>query len=375
MADQHSSAPFIYPQGSFYEDLDNRIQALEAAIGTGGGAVPDYSITSFKIKDGAVTNEKLADDSITAEKVSAQGKAALRSGVSGLRNKIINPCFEIWQRGVGPFTTGYCADRWHLVFGAGASISSSRVNFVPVDSLPFVDKYCLSWTRTVAGSASSFLGQKIESVRTLAGKKATLTLWASATAATVIQPYLQQNFGSGGSPSGIVWNGASTNTQTLVFTGGSVLKRYDFTFDLPKITDKTIGTNNDDTLWLLFEWKSPDPNATITMSHISLVEGDAREEVDPIAARSSAEENALCDRFYQLYSGSFFAFSGSGTSSVRRYQLPFRSTMRTAPNVGWSSGDTFYLDERTPNMARWYTDPGGIGPERGMATIRLDAEL
>ncbi|NTA80737.1 hypothetical protein G6L13_09590 [Agrobacterium tumefaciens] len=317
-------------------------------------------------------------DAVQALTAAQKGQAVANIGggiLSGFRNKIINPSFDIWQRGAGPFTTGYCADRWNIVFGTGASISVSRANFVPSDSVPFVDKYCLNWTRTVAGSASSFLGQKIEGVRTLAGKKVTLTLWARATVATVIQPYLQQNFGSGGSPSGIVWNGATSNPQTLVFAGGGVLQRFDFTFDLPKITDKTIGTNNDDILWLLFEWKASDPNATITMSRISVVDGDARAEADPIAARSIAEENDLCDRYYQLHEGTFFAFAGSGTASVRRYQLPFRSTMRGIPNITWNSGAAFSLDERTTHMVRWFTDPGNNASELALGTVRIDAEL
>lgn len=295
--------------------------------------------------------------------------------LSGFRNKVINPSFDIWQRGNGPFTTGYCADRWSVVFGTGASTSVTRSNFVPTDSVPFVDKYCLNWARTVAGSASSFVGQKIEGVRTLAGKKVTLTLWASANAAITLRPYLQQNFGTGGSPSAIVWNSPTSTPQNLVFAGDGVMRKFSFTFDLPKITSKTLGTNNDDVLWLLLEWQSAEPNGTVTLSHVSLVEGDARTEVDPIAARSLAEENALCDRYYQLHEGTFFAFAGSGTASVRRYQLSFRSTMRGIPNVAWNSGASFSLDERTTHMARWFTDPGNSSSELALGTIRLDAEL
>ncbi|HBT70051.1 MAG TPA: hypothetical protein DEB63_19675 [Agrobacterium sp.] len=295
--------------------------------------------------------------------------------ISGLRNKVINPSFDIWQRGNGPFTSGYCADRWSVVFGTGASVSASRTNFVPTDSVPFVDKYCLNWTRTVAGSASSFLGQKIEGVRTFAGKKVTLTLWAYANAAITIRPYLQQNFGTGGSPSAIVWNGPTSDPQALGFVGDGVMRKFSFTFDLPKITGKILGTNNDDVLWLLFEWQSSEPNGTITPTRVSLVEGDARAEADPIAARSLAEENTLCDRYYQLHEGTFFAFSGSGTASVRRYQLSFRSTMRSLPNVTWNSGASFTLDERTAQMARWFTDPGNSSSELALGTMRLDAEL
>ncbi len=318
-------------------------------------------------------------DAVQALDAAQKGQAIANIGggvLSGFRNKIINPNFDVWQRGIGPFTTGYCADRWHVVFGTGASTSISRANFVPTDSVPFVEKYCLNWARTVAGSASSFLGQKIEGVRTLAGKKVTLTLWASANAAITLRPYLQQNFGTGGSPSAIVWNSPTSNPQTLALVGDGVTRKFSFTLDLPKITNKTLGTNNDDVLWLLFEWQSAEPNGTVTLlPHISLVEGDARSEADPIAARSLAEENTLCDRYYQLHEGTFFAFSGSGSASVRRYQLSFRSTMRGLPNVTWNSGASFSLDERTTHMARWFTDPGNSSSELALGSIRLDAEI
>ncbi|EHJ98824.1 hypothetical protein [Agrobacterium tumefaciens] len=305
-----------------------------------------------------------------------KGQARANAGVgvlAGHRNKIINGGFPIWQRGPGPFTTsGYTADRWRLEPGAGSANSVQRADFVADDNLPFVDRYTLAWTRSVSGSAPSYLLHKIEGARTLAGKLCTLTIWARASVATKIRANLQQRFGTGGSPSGIEnYPGASE----FVFTGGGALQRFDLVFTLGKLASKTFGSNFDDALWVLFEWLHTDPNATIAISRVSLCEGDVRTENDPFGARQDAEEQRLCDRFYQLHSGTFFAFSASGTATVRRYQLPFRAPVRAVPNVGWNSGDAFFLDERNQHMARWFTDPASTGPERALANIVIDAEL
>ena len=62
MADQFSGAGNQFPAGSFYAGLEARITALEAAVGTGPGAVPDGAITTPKLADGSVTAAKLAGD-------------------------------------------------------------------------------------------------------------------------------------------------------------------------------------------------------------------------------------------------------------------------------------------------------------------------
>jgi hypothetical protein len=64
MADTFSSATFEYPMGSFYQDLASRIANLETLIGTGLGAVPDFSITQYKLADDAVTTRAVGDDAL-----------------------------------------------------------------------------------------------------------------------------------------------------------------------------------------------------------------------------------------------------------------------------------------------------------------------
>ncbi|NTD85498.1 hypothetical protein [Agrobacterium tumefaciens] len=257
--------------------------------------------------------------------------------LAGHRNKIINGDFSGWQRGLVAYVaSGYTADRWRLEIGAGSSNSISRANFAANDSLPFVDKFALSWTRSTAGSAPSYLLQKIEGARTLAGKLCTLTIWARASAATKIRPILQQRFGTGGSPSATeVYPG----TAEFVLPGGSTLQRYDLLFTPGKLGSKTFGSNGDDALWLLFEWLQSDPNATIVISHVSLVEGDARAEVDPFSPRHFEQEQLLWRRYYEpvVMFGRFFSGGGGQILSLPGYWQPKR-VVPTSIFLGLASG-------------------------------------
>ncbi|TXR49894.1 hypothetical protein [Phyllobacterium endophyticum] len=68
-----ASAPFLYPQGSFYQKLDQQITTLEQIMGTGPGVFPDYSCIEQKFADGAVTTEKILPNSVTSAKFKDAG--------------------------------------------------------------------------------------------------------------------------------------------------------------------------------------------------------------------------------------------------------------------------------------------------------------
>lgn len=256
----------------------------------------------------------------------AQAIANLDVGIlAGLRNKLLNGSFTFWQRGYGPFTTsGYTADRWRLEPGAGSANSVTKADFIADDSLPFVDKFTIAWTRTGAGTAPSYLLQKIEGARTHAGKLCTVSVWARSLAATKLRVAVQQRFGAGGS--------ATENypaTSEMVLAGGGGLKRYDFKFQLNGISSKIFGAGNDDALWVLFEWLNTDPNTTVVISRVSIVEGDASKERDPFADRGVTLEEILVKRYYEqvVMYARFFATGGGQIMNVPGYW----QTKRTVP--------------------------------------------
>lgn len=169
------------------------------------------------------------------------------------RNVIINGNFDVWQRGTSytANTTNhqYLADRW-AVNCTGSSKAVSLQNFtVGQTSVPYEPaNFHRTVVTSVAGSSNFVdLQQLIENVRTFAGQTVTLSFWAKADANRNMTVELSQSFGTGGTPSSSVTN---IGTTTCALT--TSWNKFTITIAIPSISGKTIGTNGDSCLALLF---------------------------------------------------------------------------------------------------------------------------
>ena len=123
------------------------------------------------------------------------------------RNKIINGNFDIWQRGTSQTSSGYgSADRWPCTNVGTTKIASQQIFTVGQTEVPGNPKYFIRHNVTSVPGASNYaiMLQRIESVLTLSGKKATLSFWAKADSIKNIAIELYQHFGTGGSPSSLI---------------------------------------------------------------------------------------------------------------------------------------------------------------------------
>ncbi len=283
--------------------------ALQAPGGATGQILAKNSNTDNDVawmSSEAATAVSYGPQTLTEEQ-KGQARANIDAGIlAGLRNKIINGGFDIQQR-QGPFTSsGYTLDRWYL--GLSVSGASSSVVRIVHDNgqtdVPGNPTYYLRWARTVAGSSEISLQQKIENVRTLQGQRATLTFYIKGSAPTVITPKFEQNFGTDNSPSPSVW---TTLASVNVTTSWQKVTRV---FDLPSISGKSLGASN--YLNLFFGWLHTAPNASIDISRVSLVEGDATAEDDPFSPRHIQQELALCQRYFQTVLGGSMGDGGLG---------------------------------------------------------------
>jgi hypothetical protein len=163
---------------------------------------------------------------------------------TGSGNAIINAAFEINQRGFTSHTgSQYGFDRW-LTALSGAIGTTTAETFTP-GAAPVAGQEARNFLRFDVTTGNDFarIIQRIESVRTFAGQTVTLSFYAKGTNPTTagkINARFTQNFGTGGSPSSVV----SGSELDVVLTAN--WQRYSFTFDIPSIAGKTLGTNNDD---------------------------------------------------------------------------------------------------------------------------------
>ena len=198
--------------------------------------------------------------------------------------------------------------------------------------VPGNPKHYLRHVVTSATGAGNFciVRQKIEDVQSLAGETATLTFWAKADAARDIATEFLQAFGSGGSPSADV-RAVGTTTHSLTTSW----QKFSVVVSIPSISGKTIGTNEDSRLVILFWFDGGSDfdsrnnslghqSGTFDIAHVSLVKGDASDEDDPFGYRPMQQELALCQRYYQTRPSCGGAIKWHGYGDVRKH----------LPNVG-----------------------------------------
>lgn len=360
----------------------NALLAAKSDVGHG------HAISDVAGLSGALDNRlrfDVAQSKSTAER--GQARANIGAGVlAGFRNKLINPGFSIAQRGntvnLAAGVTGYTLDRWFVRQLAGQSCVATRL----VQSLGATpdDTHYGRWVFSGTGAGLPSIRQRIESVRTLAGKRVTVRARIGSDVSRPINVYIRQNFGNGGSPS------APVDTLVGQYSGSAGFgDEFIASVVLPSIVGKTLGSNGDDHLELFFESSSTGPQ-TIFLAHVSLVEGDATAEDDPFSPRHPQQEMALCQRYYQTltglrglirqYNAAFASVGGAITFPVRMWTIP--SVVLTTPVVTWEGtgptiGSVAGSNATTQSFGPiWNVTGGALGTTGSVAfDATLDAEI
>jgi len=268
---------------------------------------------------------------------------------TGLRNPLINPGFDVWQRGTTATVSAggkYTADRWFQESSliGNSTLTTSRVAAAPGDigvTLPQGTKHFIEidWAAGGGGGARGYLEQRIENVRRYAGKVLNVSFYAkrkNAGTNVLVIPRIVQNFGSGGSPQVI-----TTGTNQNVLTG--VWARYDTTIAVPTIAGKIIGSSGDDWLGIRLEHDIPDLSAG---GHFAQVEVHVGTAPPPAEIRPTETELALCMRYFQKsYNVDTAPGSNAGAGvlhghdvsgpNIQPLQRLFPVRMRASPSVVW----------------------------------------
>lgn len=270
------------------------------------------------------------------------------------KNKIINGDFYVNQRNFTSNTgTGsYGFDRWFQL-NSGGTVTVTPQTFT-TGAAPVSGYEGKNYLRIVTASQSASgnyaaIVQNIESVRTLAGQNATVSFWAKASTGTPnVGISFEQSFGSGGSPSSTVVTTVAKQTITSSWV------RYSFSVNIPSISGKTIGTNNDNSLGLLIFTScgsgvtgySTDvglQNVTIDFWGVQ-VEAGSTATAFQTATGTIQGELAACQRYYWQYSSNT-SWVGMGTyvnSGFFAAVITYPTTMRSNPTLTSTTGTNYY---------------------------------
>jgi hypothetical protein len=257
------------------------------------------------------------------------------------RNKLHNGMFSIQQHGQGPWTElgVYTADRWLLSL-ANDTASVTLVGTSDTDRSQIGDEEAGAYLQNVfTGSATAgsnnVIAQRIEFVRRLSGKIVTVSFWAKASSgAPALGVGCQQYFGSGGSPSAIVYVvGASTGALTNTWT------RYSQQLTLPSAAGKTFGTSGNNYTQLDI-WYSCATNGTADAPPIGRQSGtvqiwgvqlEVADAVTPLEKPDNDFEVARCERFFFVAQTSLGGYGDTGAYMFSPILFP--GTMRASPTV------------------------------------------
>lgn len=264
------------------------------------------------------------------------------------RNKVINGNFDIFQRGSSLASgTGerYLADRF-FVYSVGTTYTNSAQGFSIQSEVPKARNFLRTAVSSVAGAGNlALLRTKIEDVRTLAGKKATISFWAKADAAKTIAVDFDQQYGTGGTPSPYNVFGLKK------FTLGTVWTKFTYTTDVPSVAGKTLGTNGNS--YLMFnvwfdagtDWAARTDSlghqsGTFDVAQIQIEEGSVATEFED---RPLGLEFDLCRRFARRVGNIALPLTQANQGATDRnsglfiHSPPMRSVPSTAlASGGWS---------------------------------------
>lgn len=232
------------------------------------------------------------------------------STIEGLlgKNLLINGDMGIFQRGTlanRPDGEGYTVDRWAFAslgsgtsnWGVGTFTISDSSPILPVPSPP---RYWLG-LNVVAGTNTAWLRQKIERVAVYHNGKATLSFWMrSGVAGKKVGIRIIQDFGGGTGASDPVF------IEGAVFTLTTSFQKYTYTFDVPSIAAKTLGSapSNNDCLQVLFDFTAATGYGgqlagQTGLFEVTMVQFERGAVATEFERRPEAIELVLCQRYYE----------------------------------------------------------------------------
>ncbi len=168
-------------------------------------------------------------------------------------NAALNGLLEYWNQGASfstPASDAQLADNIYAHYDGSIGTFAVTQNAFTIGQtdVPQEPRYNLRWNQTAAGSTQTVkqVRYKLFGVRSFAGQTMQVTFYAKMGSSADISIGATQYFGTGGSPSSDVIVTAKTRTLLTAFS------RHTVTLSIPSISGKTIGSGEDDALYINF---------------------------------------------------------------------------------------------------------------------------
>lgn len=313
------------------------------------------------------------------------------------RQAIMNGNFDVWQRGTtktnGGSNTGLyeTADRWaHYKNTSNPPtnliVSRGTLDVGDIPNSYYYLRFAPDGAGTQAATDYHWIVQKIEhGTRLLCGngKKVTVSFWArSDIASKRIGISLNQNYGSGGSPTAMETINGTTKTLTSTWT------KFTHTFTTNTLVGKTFGTANDDYLRIVFGYAwgtSEDERFGATDAEalasgyidIAQVQLCAGEVALPFQPKSYAQELADCQRYCYVKNvgaNTIASMGGNADASTRCYpivQLPVQMRSTITLDSATTAGDWVVTD----NSGSYDVTALSINTQSGGLSVQFSATV
>jgi len=377
-----------------------------------------------------------------AAELAKMGEVLTNSQIGGRRNMIINGAMQVAQRGTSQASitsTGYYTiDRWQVAITNGGTWTMSQDTDVPTGE-GFANSLkmdCTTADTSFGASDSLYVRTKLESQDcqnmkkgTSSAEKVTLRFWVkSSKTGTHIVELLDNDNSRFVSLAYTISSANTWENHTLTFpadtTGafaddnGVGLGIHWYMGAGSNISSGTLGTTWHTTQANRAAGQVNLADSTDNNWYLTGVQLEVGSQATPFEHRSFGEELALCQRYYQQFSGDPEAYAGTeadaescgagvwyGSSQILG-MLAYKAPMRTAPSisfveagtttatgdwstwygyqVGKTSNDTSPVDVITSDNARFNFDTSASGSTNGGGAyglvrdgkqIKIDAEL
>lgn len=206
-----------------------------------------------------------------------------------VNNLLINPGFETWKRGAGPYvrTAGnamFGADEWWVHGGNATSFSVQR------NASPKFGNYCAECTVTAPPGSYAYVQQGVEDYKSLEGQWVTYSVWVRASLENAVRLSFFDWNGSTSDGGFSDWHTGSGDWEQLVFTKKirTGLSQHTTTAHNFGIYASVLGYGD----------------VVYSVDGAVLVEGYYPEGV-PFVPPNPATDLERCQRFYQGWDGTY----------------------------------------------------------------------